>query len=132
MVLPEQFFKWPPKWSIRNFFKKKIKSNQIKWEKIGGKIKEKKKQKQESQVVDLVIRINQHHGMQDDFCPNMWGLLNNSAIWTCPSFTNENGPLSFIVDTHVRHLLRFLDTISMTHLFKEFSPSWLSKYPTWT
>jgi hypothetical protein len=58
VVLPDQLFKWPPKWSIR---KKKTKKNQIKWEKIGGKFKEKKKQKQESQVVDLVIRINQHH-----------------------------------------------------------------------
>jgi hypothetical protein len=73
VVLPDQFFKWPPKWSIRKKIKIK-KSNQIKsnGRKIGGKIKEKKKQKQESQVVDLVIRINQHQGMQDDFCPNMW------------------------------------------------------------
>lgn len=29
------------------------------------------------------------------------GLLNNSAIWTCPLFTNENGPLFFVVHMSV-------------------------------
>jgi hypothetical protein len=69
VVLPDQFFKCPPKWSIRKYKKSsQIKSN---GRKLGGN-KEKKKQKQESQVVDLVIQINQHHCMQDDFCPNVW------------------------------------------------------------